>query len=156
MEKKWFIGSMWSESDKQRRGHSKINSIHGCDLENMMILAVITVVIACLSPVGSSHCLAIARNPQCVNLSRYSQLMESSQSQARGQIEPPNSVWCPESCQGFDCGVSERGARAATVVQCRIKRKRTRWVWELSRDYYGWKLSLREVHFSVFIDKPAS
>lgn len=42
----------------------------------------------------------------------------------RGGIEPPN--WCPESCQGFDCGVSEGGARAVTVVQCRINRKKIR------------------------------
>lgn len=51
-----------------------------------MILSVITVVIACLSPVGSSHCLAIARNPQCVNLSRYSQLTDSSQSQVEDRL----------------------------------------------------------------------
>lgn len=51
--------------------------------------------------------------------------------------QQPITVWgqstalqfsCPESCQGFGCGVSGRGARAATLKQCRINLKKTRWV----------------------------
>lgn len=76
---------------------------------------------AYLSPTGGSRCLY---QDQRVNQRRQGQLTWPAN---HGEERLHRlAVRCPESCQGFGCGVSEWGARAATVVQCRIKRKRTR------------------------------
>lgn len=47
---------------------------------------------------------------QRVNLSRWSQLTDSSQSQGEDGLNRL-TVRCPESCQGFDCGVSDQGSK---------------------------------------------
>lgn len=77
---------------------------------------------AVLSPAG---CALGAFTLAIVSVMRQSQLTENSQSQRKGRLNRLAEC-CPESCQGFGCGVSVRGARAVTLVQCRIKRKKIR------------------------------
>lgn len=69
---------------------------------------------------------------------------------------PRPTVWCPESCQGFDCGVSEWGSRAATFVRCRINRKKTRWVSVSPSNYDVRKASVTAAPFSVFLWMPTA
>lgn len=82
-------------------------------------------VIPCVAVLSPAGCALGAFTLAIVSVTRQSQLTENSQSQRKGRLNRL-AVCCPESCQGFGCGVSVRGARAVTLVQCRIKRKKIR------------------------------
>lgn len=79
-----------------------------------------------------SHCLSGRGLPVARSGSRcpasQSEPLESADSRqpitARVQTGPPHSVRCPETCQGFDCGVFERGTRAGTVCEMPNKTKK--------------------------------